>query len=795
MASKKSGKTISSLLAIATGLSIGANALLFRPNNTYALEGEAPKVSASNPSWYYLSNQPASAVFQEREQKNLELMIGRASADINGSSYALDAPPYIKSGRTMVPVRFISEGLGADVAWNASEKKVTINLDGKEVLLYIGKNYGYVAGKKVSLDAPPEIKSGRTMVPVRLISEGFGASVAWDAPTKTVSISKETLGEKTIIESSDADSDGLTFSAEKILGTNPNNRATVYSSLTDGKLSEIKGLYPALNIFARNPDGKTDVSLAMKVSLGADPTNPNNFDDILDDFNAIRYAREKGAAISKQGIEKVISELENSYGPKMSDAFKSLYGAGRIKAAEMNGLSKKIKDVLAPVFEAKFWKIDMDTFETYLDSFSSSDHAAMALVFSQEQSVMAPAIAKAMSRSGSYDFMKNESDFVALLKSFPSLNDGVKTIGEYNIFSPVLAQAGDRWAFSFDIFKNLKASGFDITKASADEKLMFFAYVSGRGPVYEEISNSEKGKTLLSENTAKNFLAWKERKALLKDAGAEQLAKSFLDLGALANPISISYMESKRIEGGFAQIADFSENELASFINDMYGASIDENALKIIEFAKNNKAVSYPRFTDAKTDLFNPADINIITDPFGTIAWGDFYWGVFGKKTKFAETENLLTPKYMLGEISRLLYLGNSVPEEEQIALGGTSGASVTGKVALERIMNLVNDVPVIERRNIDAGESSAFALTSAGTYENTSFLKRQKLKSDPKAFVEEGETALFFNPYLIDGYDLFNYDRCGITESIHYGEYRGIKSIDYLDALPKFEEIIIPVD
>ena len=124
-------------------------------------------------------------------------------------------------------------------------------------------------------------------------------------------------------------------------------------------------------------------------------------------------------------------------------------------------------------------------------------------------------------------------------------------------------------------------------------------------------------------------------------------------------------MENKRIEGGFTQIVDFSDEALASFINEMYGASIDENARKIIEFEKNNRGISYPRFTDAKTDLFNPADINIIMDPFGTIAWGDFYWGVFGKKTKFASTENLLTSQHMLNEISRLLYLGNSVPEEE----------------------------------------------------------------------------------------------------------------------------------
>jgi hypothetical protein len=55
-------------------------------------------------------------------------------------------------------------------------------------VMQVGNPEALVNGKKVMLDAPPEIRSGRTFVPIRFISEAFGAIVEWDAATRTVTV-------------------------------------------------------------------------------------------------------------------------------------------------------------------------------------------------------------------------------------------------------------------------------------------------------------------------------------------------------------------------------------------------------------------------------------------------------------------------------------------------------------------------------------------------------------------------------------------------------------------------------
>ncbi len=126
----------------------------------------------------------------------IELFIGSMTAYINGEVYTLDASPYIKPpGRTMVPLRFISEGLGATVDYapkTGKVKEVYIYFKGKKITLYIGKNEALIDGSKVYLDAAPEIKPpGRTFVPIRFIAETFGADVGWDPILRKVTITME----------------------------------------------------------------------------------------------------------------------------------------------------------------------------------------------------------------------------------------------------------------------------------------------------------------------------------------------------------------------------------------------------------------------------------------------------------------------------------------------------------------------------------------------------------------------------------------------------------------------------
>ncbi len=124
----------------------------------------------------------------------IKLQIGSTSAYINHEEFALDAPPYIKAGRTMVPLRFIGEALGAEVEWDGNLRQITLVRDGRTIRMVIGSTEvfigeeGRIGETKYTLDAPPEIVEGRTFVPIRFISEAFGAEVEWVAETREIKI-------------------------------------------------------------------------------------------------------------------------------------------------------------------------------------------------------------------------------------------------------------------------------------------------------------------------------------------------------------------------------------------------------------------------------------------------------------------------------------------------------------------------------------------------------------------------------------------------------------------------------
>ncbi len=93
-----------------------------------------------------------------------------------------------KANRTMVPLRFISEELGAKVAWESKQRIVTINKANKEIKIRIGENRASVNGKFENLDAKAVVKTGQTYVPIRFVSETLAVDVKWIGNESTVVI-------------------------------------------------------------------------------------------------------------------------------------------------------------------------------------------------------------------------------------------------------------------------------------------------------------------------------------------------------------------------------------------------------------------------------------------------------------------------------------------------------------------------------------------------------------------------------------------------------------------------------
>jgi len=107
----------------------------------------------------------------------------------NGTRINFDIPPKIKNDRTMLPVRFVSETLGANVSWDEKTRTVTIVHGGNIIKLQIGSEKVISNATEYTLEAPAEIDNGRTMVPVRFIVEMLGKTVQWSEDNRMVIIS------------------------------------------------------------------------------------------------------------------------------------------------------------------------------------------------------------------------------------------------------------------------------------------------------------------------------------------------------------------------------------------------------------------------------------------------------------------------------------------------------------------------------------------------------------------------------------------------------------------------------
>lgn len=98
-------------------------------------------------------------------------------------SFKFDTPPVIKGNRTLIPVRAITEGLGAQVTWDPETEQVTIVKEQTTITLTLGNNTAIVNGEEVTLDTKAGIMNNRTYVPMRFIMETFKLNVDYDDGT------------------------------------------------------------------------------------------------------------------------------------------------------------------------------------------------------------------------------------------------------------------------------------------------------------------------------------------------------------------------------------------------------------------------------------------------------------------------------------------------------------------------------------------------------------------------------------------------------------------------------------
>ena len=160
-------------------------------NVTFNYEDKKPVTTVVTP----VTRVPETEVMtsKERKQDVICLQVNKSLAISKGKKIMIDPSdslivPYITNDRTMVPLRFIVENLGAEILWEDGWDGCIIQKDNTKIELTFNSAEFKVNGEKFVYDAPIEITRDRTMVPVRFVSEQLGCDVYWNELNKAVVI-------------------------------------------------------------------------------------------------------------------------------------------------------------------------------------------------------------------------------------------------------------------------------------------------------------------------------------------------------------------------------------------------------------------------------------------------------------------------------------------------------------------------------------------------------------------------------------------------------------------------------
>ena len=150
-----------------------------------------PDLQAANTNHLEL---PILAKIPASADDTVILKIGKSQAIAKGEKKAIDSensdvvPVITAEGRTIVPLRFISENFGANVEWNGDAREITITLGDTVIKMTIDSTSYTVNGEEKTLDAPAQIYNDRTMVPVRAVLESLSKELYWESENQLVVI-------------------------------------------------------------------------------------------------------------------------------------------------------------------------------------------------------------------------------------------------------------------------------------------------------------------------------------------------------------------------------------------------------------------------------------------------------------------------------------------------------------------------------------------------------------------------------------------------------------------------------
>lgn len=268
-------------------------------------------------------------------RKAIILYLGESKAIVQSQQLNIDSKdekitPVIKDGRTLVPIRFIAESLGANVEYDSKTSKVTIMLNDRKIELVLNSKTMLVNGQKNALDVPAKTENSRTYLPLRAIVEALGQKVFYEQGVIVISETKlDSIIDKTILDKIKEWKKGVPKATETN-NKEPKQKVEVPQEIIDEMLALMDAQMKAI-------DNK-DLKGLMETIYFKNETNRQQFKFIYEQFFKMDLKVE-------QKLEKweVVEATEISIKMRTVMSFKQIGGTAPYQSQRLTSIGEFIK--------------------------------------------------------------------------------------------------------------------------------------------------------------------------------------------------------------------------------------------------------------------------------------------------------------------------------------------------------------------------------------------------------------------------------------------------------------------
>lgn len=197
---------------------------------------------------------------------------------LNDKYIEFDVKPQLLSGRTMVPMRAIFEALGAEIEWHEETRSVTAVKDGTQMRIVLDDNRMQVGYRIIILDVPAVEIGGRTLVPVRAVSEAFDCTVGWDEKSSTVAIKTKDTDKLLSLDSNYISANKFESVDGKKTYIKRGLTQVAGNKLIEWENSDVKDLYLSARVHHEMLDDDTEITLTVRVSEKAKRNEYTSYD-------------------------------------------------------------------------------------------------------------------------------------------------------------------------------------------------------------------------------------------------------------------------------------------------------------------------------------------------------------------------------------------------------------------------------------------------------------------------------------------------------------------------------------